>query len=152
MPGCACGYGECRAQRSLGGAENRARISLRSSGLRLLPLFHMAWAQRLHRHPQAPDFLPPFHRKAVAVGVAAFMPHSAHAERQLVLRVHECRRGASSHRVDTAGNEHAVCDDVPVLARTHRPPDFPGQLLADHPPFPHAASPQRKRRNQKEWQ
>ncbi len=48
-----------------------------------------------------------------------------------MLRVHECRRDVSSHRVDTASKEHAVGDDVPVLARAHRPPDFPGQLFAD---------------------
>jgi hypothetical protein len=86
---------------------------------------------RRHNHPQAPDFLPPSRRKDVALGVLAFVPHSAHAERELVLRVHECRRDVSSHRVDTASKEHAVGDDVPVLARAHRPPDFPSQLFAD---------------------
>ena len=40
----------------------------------------------------------------------------------------------------------------PILVRAHRPPDFLRQLLADHPPLPHAAAPQRKRHDQQERQ
>ena len=87
-------------------------------GYVLLPLFHMAWARRLHRHSQAPDFLPPSHRKAVAVGVAAVIPHAAHAECQLVLRVHECRRCAAPHAVDTARTKDTVANDLLILARS----------------------------------
>src|SRR5258708_4127882 len=50
--------------------------------------------RRRHHRPQAKDLVPPCHRDAVAVVVAAFLPHPALAERELLLRVHQ--RGAST--------------------------------------------------------
>src|SRR5712691_9724873 len=109
-------------------------------------------ALQRHHRPQAKDLVPPCHREAVAVGVAAFVPHPALAERELVLRVHQRGGGARPQRVDATRAQHAVGDDLRVLARAHRAPDFPGELLADHSPFAHAASPQRQRREQEERQ
>ena len=87
------------------------------------------------------------------VGVLALVPHAALAERELMLRVHQRSRCARSH----AGSMRrvrsiAIADDVIVLVRGHRMPDFVRQLLADHPSLPHAATPHRHRHDQEEGQ
>ena len=60
----------------------------------------------------------------IALGVLAFVPHTALAERELVLRVHQRRRGAPLHAVDAARPERAAAGDLLILARGHRLSDF----------------------------
>src|SRR5262249_23176645 len=108
-------------------------------------------ARRLESRPQAPDFFPPCHGEEVAVGVPSFLPHAALAKRKLVLRIHERRGGAWPRGVDATRTQGVVGDDLLVLVRAHRAPDFAGHLLADDLPLPRAASPQRERGDQEEW-
>src|SRR5215510_1639540 len=54
--------------------------------------------------------------------------------------------------VDARRPKHAIADDLLILARGHRMADFLRQLLADHSPFPHAASPHRERHKYEERQ
>src|SRR5262245_31377910 len=58
--------------------------------------------------PQVPDRLSPSGHDWIALGVLAFVLHTALAERELVLRVHQRRRGAPLHAVDAARPERAV--------------------------------------------
>src|SRR5262245_31689378 len=86
------------------------------------------------------------------VGVPARVPHTALAERELVLRVHERCGIARSQRVDATCPQHAVGDDLLVLAVAHRAAALAGELLTDHLPLPHATSPQSKRGDQEKRQ
>src|SRR5262249_56362876 len=79
-------------------------------------------------------------------------PHTALAERELMLCIYQRRRCSSLYPVDAARPEDAIVDDLSVLALAHRTPNFLRQLLADHPPFPHAASPHRERHEHEERQ
>src|SRR3979411_1610484 len=88
----------------------------------------------------------------VAFGVLAFVSHAALAECELMLRVCERRRCAGTSRIDAARPEYAIADDVMVLARAYRSPDFLSQFLTDHAPFPDAAAPYRERHDQEERQ
>ena len=120
--------------------------------LRLMTIVPISWCSRaegLHR-PQSLDLVPPSGREGVAFGVLTFVPHAPLAESELMLRVHERRRGAGSRPVDAARSQHAIAYNLLVLARAHRAPDFSCQLLADHSPLPHAASPHCERHDQKE--
>src|SRR5262249_42996156 len=123
----------------------RRGAAIAFSGLRELhPLCYPSselFRPALHNCPQAPDLSPPSRDETIAVGVLACVPDTALAERELVLRVHERRGSASSHRVDATCTQHAVGDDLLVLTLTHRAPYLSAKLLADQPPLPHAASP-----------
>src|SRR5215472_7733454 len=107
---------------------------------------------RLDGRPQTPDLVPPSRDEAVELGVLAVGPHTALAERELMLRIYQRRRCSSSYPVDAARPKHAIADDLLILARGHRMADFLRQLLADHSPFPHAASPHRERHKYEERQ
>jgi hypothetical protein len=54
-PGCACGYGGRRAQPSIGYAQGRTRIALRSSGLRLTGSLAVEVADRQPVGPRSVD-------------------------------------------------------------------------------------------------
>src|SRR6478735_5026540 len=73
-------------------------------------------------------------------------------ECQLVLRVHERRRCAAPHAVDTACAQDTVANDLLILGWSHCVPDLASQLLTDDAPFPHAAAPQCKADYEQKWQ
>src|SRR5262249_59232949 len=77
---------------------------------------------------QALDLVPPSGHEAVKLGVLAVVPHTALAERELMLCIYQRRRCSSLYPIDAARPEHAIVDDLPVLALAHRTPDFLRQL------------------------
>ena len=109
-------------------------------------------AKRLCERPQVPDLVPPSGSKTVALDVLAFLPDTALAKRQLVLRVHQRRRCAGYRLVDAPRPQCAIPQDLLILGRHYCASDFLRQLFTDHPPFPHAASPQRQRNDDEERQ
>src|SRR5262249_33948497 len=99
-------------------------------------------AERLHHRPQAPDRSPPFHHETVVVGVPARISHTPLPERELVLRVHERRGSARSHRLDATCPRRVLGGGLGVLAVPPRGGGVPGAPLAHRLPLPRAASPQ----------
>src|SRR6516162_9477633 len=92
---------------------------------------------RLDGRPQTPDLVPPSRDKAVELGVLAVGPHTALAERQLMLRIYQRRRCSSSYPVDAARPKHAIADDLLILARGHRMADFLRITRRSHTPLRH---------------
>src|SRR6516165_10520905 len=151
----------CTRKRRLGSSRNGFAATRRPSPLpgsqQQAQSRSPAWLEfqpvtRLDGRPQTPDLVPPSRDEAVELGVLAVGPHTALAERELMLRIYQRRRCSSSYPVDAARPKHAIADDLLILARGHRMADFLRQLLADHSPFPHAASPHRERHKYEERQ
>src|SRR5262249_47282864 len=136
----------CTRKRRLGAAETalRRRAGTLPGSQQQAQSRSPAWLEfqpvaRLDGRPQTPDLVPPSRNEAVELGVLAVGPHTALAERELMLRIYQRRRCSSSYPVDAARPKHAIADDLLILAGCHRMADFLRQLLADHSPFPRRA-------------
>src|SRR5262245_28276492 len=101
----------------------------------------------LHRAKMPDVVAPPGHQR-VALGITATVPYTVLAEGELMLRIHQCRRGMRMTAIDPPGSQHAVIDDLLVLCRADRPPDLVGKLLANDAALPHPASPHDGRHDQ----
>ena len=67
--------------------------------------------------------------------------YAALTEGEFVLRVYDLRRSLPVRPVDATCPHHAIPDNLLVLLRGDRAPDFVRQLFTDYASFPYAASP-----------
>jgi hypothetical protein len=92
--------------------------------------------------PQEADLFAPSVDEMIVLGVSPIIPHAALPERELVLCFHDCRGYSALYAADATRVKDAILNDVFVLTRRHRPPDFVPELFTDYPSLPYTAPPQ----------
>src|SRR3981081_90251 len=117
--------------------------------LRLMTIVPISWCSRaegLHR-PQSLDLVPPSGREGVAFGVLTFVPHAPLAESELMLRVHERRRGAGAGggvrampRVRSMRSPTISWYSLGLTARPTSPANSSRITRRTHTPLRHTAS------------
>ena len=80
----------------------------------------------------AGNILTPSRHQTVPLGITAFIMYAALTEGEFVLRVYDLRRSLPVRPVDATRPHHAIPDNLLVLLRGDRAPDFVRQLFTDY--------------------